>query len=125
MVTSPYTTVHAAPLVFDGRRIGAMGLFRTSAEEFSADEDAVAQAFGAIAASLSVQTTELSTDDLEQRLRDALDGRIVVEQAKGVLADSRDLTMASAYAELVRSARHEGVTLRVRAQQVVEDAVRR
>jgi transcriptional regulator with GAF, ATPase, and Fis domain len=125
MAASSYTAVHASPLTLNGRRIGAMGLFRTSTDPFTADEDAVARAFAAIAASLTVQTAELPSDVVEQRLRDALDGRVLLEQAKGVLADARDLSIAEAYVELVRSARERGVTLRDRAQQVVDDALAR
>lgn len=122
MLKSGFSAVHAAPLVVQGQPVGAMGLFRRPDKAFDTDEDAVAQAFADIAAMLILQAVDLRPEHLAERLHRALDARIVVEQAKGVLADRHDVSMAEAYDLLIRSAlEHEG-DVTAWAAQIVREA---
>jgi len=81
----------------------------------------VADGFAAIASFLLVNLGTIPADQLRHRLQDALDGRVLIEQAKGVLAQVHELTMADAYDLLVQSAldRHEPLTRW--ARQVVDE----
>jgi GAF domain-containing protein len=125
MVAADFRSVHASPLRAQDSPIGAMGLFRRSAAPFTPEEDEVAQAFADIAATLIIHAAELSTDELTRRLQDALEARIVIEQAKGVLAESRRLSMDEAYTTLLDQSHSRGLTLGAHAVNVVSEARRR
>ena len=122
MVDAGFASRHATPLDIQGSTVGAMGLFRRSAEPFTRDEGVVADGFAAIASSLLVNLGTIPADQLRHRLQDALDGRVLIEQANGVLAQVHELTMADAYDLLVQSAldRHEPLTRW--ARQVVDES---
>lgn len=120
MVAAGFASVHATPLVWHGTAFGAIGLFRRSDEPFTTDEDRVARAFADIATMLVVQLGKVDAEQVSQRVREALDARIQVEQAKGVLADAQDLSMADAYEALVRGAQEAGTTLTGWAADVLE-----
>lgn len=105
MLDAGFESVHAAPLVFRGETFGAMGLFRRADVEFTADESVVARAFADIATMLVFRLAEVPADQLAERLKEALGARVVLEQAKGVLADAHDVSMAEAYTLLVQGAR--------------------
>ena len=122
MLRAGYLAVHATPLVWRGRAFGAIGVFRRTAEAFTDDEHAVAQAFADIATMLVVHLDEVQPDELTRRLDQALAGRVVVEQAKGVLADQRTIGMGEAYAALVREAADAEVSLTDWATRVVLEA---
>jgi transcriptional regulator with GAF, ATPase, and Fis domain len=124
MIDAGLYSVHAAPLVWHGTALGAMGLFRRSDAAFSPDEDAVARAFADIATLLVLNVGDIDTSRLADRLGQALDSRIVVEQAKGVLAEQHQVDMAEAYERLVRDAIGHGRPLTSWASEVVAEAQR-
>ena len=99
-------------------------LFRRSDVAFSSDEDAVARAFADIATLLVLDVGDIDASRLADRLGDALDSRIVVEQAKGVLAEQHQIDMAEAYERLVRDAIGHGRPLTSWAADVVAEAQR-
>ena len=55
-----------------------------------------------------------------QQLQHALDSRIVIEQAKGVLAERLGMTPDEAFELLRRAARRNRITIRELAAEVVE-----
>lgn len=122
MIDAGFGSVHATPLTWQGQIFGAMGLFRRSDDEFGPDEDAVARAFADIATVLVVHLEDVDSQQVERRISEALASRIVVEQAKGVLADQRGLSMAQAFDELVEGARERQLPLTGWAAQVIESA---
>lgn len=62
--------------------------------------------------------------DLLGNLRRALEGRVVVEQAKGVLAYQLDIDMAAAYDELLRRSERDGTSLTAAAAATIDEARR-
>ncbi|MFJ2299379.1 ANTAR domain-containing protein [Oerskovia paurometabola] len=62
--------------------------------------------------------------DLLGNLRRALEGRVVVEQAKGVLAYQLDIDMAAAYDELLRRSERDGTALTAAAAATIDEARR-
>ena len=68
--------------------IGALNLFSTTAEPLSAEDQQVAQALADIATIGILQERALQrrTDDRHVQLQSALESRIVIEQAKGIVA---------------------------------------
>jgi hypothetical protein len=112
---------HAAPLIWHGEALGAINLF--FAEGSSAEGvGEVAQMFADLATIAIVHSGRLSTQDVVERSRAALDERIVIERAKGVLAYAEDLPLDEAFDLLLALSVERGRPLGEVAAQVIEDA---
>ncbi|QIK77172.1 GAF and ANTAR domain-containing protein [Nocardioides piscis] len=120
-----YRSVHALPMVLTGHVLGAMGLFGDMPGTLEDDDLALAQALLHVA-SVAIVNERSATDraTVNSQLQRALSSRIVVEQAKGVIAHSADLDMDHAFAVLRRYARDHGIKLSVLASQVVDRELR-
>src|SRR4051812_36486853 len=78
----------AAPLQLRGAVLGALNLFRSTDEPFTGNEMRVAQAMAKVAATGLLQQRTLNERQLlAEQLQTALQSRVVIEQAKGVLAE--------------------------------------
>ena len=114
-----FRSVHALPMRLRGHTIGALNMFRVDEGQLS-DADAVgAQALTdvatiAILAHRAVRTEQMVNEQLTQ----ALNTRIVIEQAKGVVAESADLDMEKAFVRLRRHARNHSLRLSDVAQAI-------
>lgn len=113
--------VTAIPLRLRGTVLGALNLFNDSTGTMSADDRAVGQGLADIATIgiLHERAVRKSTVAQEQ-LQYALDSRVVIEQAKGVLAHTHDVDMDAAFRALRGYARSHGQSLRSTAEQVVD-----
>ena len=80
-----YESVYAAPLRWHGVIIGALNCFRRTTEAVGREEVLLWQAFADVATIVVVQATELTVRQLTGRIDTALEGRTVIEQAKGSL----------------------------------------
>ncbi len=117
-----YGMVHASPLRWHGNTVGAMGVFRADNAPFTHEEAVVAQAFADIATLLILQTERIDLADSKQRVQEALATRVVIEQAKGVMAELEDVPMSSAYTLLVERALESGESLTFTANAVIKRA---
>lgn len=125
MLDSGFSSVHASPLRWHGVALGAMGMFRHTDTMFTPEEETVAQAFADLATLLIVQTDTIDLSVVRQRVQEVLAARIVIEQAKGVLAWNHGVEMAEAYRLLLRRVADEGATLTATARAVIDEAQRR
>ena len=102
-----------------GRIIGTMNLFGTHAGEVSARDAAVAQALADVATIGILQERVIRESHLmEEQLHRALDSRIVIEEAKGVIANDLSLSLDGAFGLLRTYARNRNLTIRSVAEQV-------
>ncbi len=118
---SGFSSVYALPMRLRGLTIGAINLFR-STEGFldPADVDA-AQAFADVATIAILQhRATLETQLLNTQLTQALNSRVVIEQAKGVVGERAGLTMEQAFTRLRNHARNHNLRLVDVARDVVE-----
>ncbi|GEM00042.1 ANTAR domain-containing protein [Cellulomonas terrae] len=122
IVDAGFGSVHAYPMHWRGHAIGGLNLFAVAEEELSAASGVLAQSFADFATLAIVQPVALADDDLAERVSAALEGRAVVEQAKGVLAFQLGLDMAAAYDELLARSATNGTTLAQVARNVVRAA---
>jgi transcriptional regulator with GAF, ATPase, and Fis domain len=99
-------SVHAVPMRLHDDVLGALGLFGSSPGPLGADDVSLAQALAHVACVAIVQH-RIATDRraLTAQLQTALDSRVVLEQAKGILSQVGDLAMDDAFRALRRYAR--------------------
>jgi GAF domain-containing protein len=115
-----YLAVHALPMRLRDNVIGAMNLFSTQAGDLS-DEDAhLARALADVATIGILQERAIQRgESIVEQLEGALNSRIIIEQAKGVLAERGGLDMDQAFRQLRMHARSHNVRLSEIAHHVV------
>ncbi len=124
LVEAGLSAVHASPLRWHGRLVGALNVFWTAPRSLDRQGEQLLQAFADVATVVVVQSAATLDVDVPRATRLALARRTVIEQAKGVLAALEGLAMTEAFEVLQQRARAGGASLEDTAQRVVEDAVR-
>lgn len=119
-----FASVHALPLRLRDNVLGALGLFGTEVGALNDDDLRLGQALADVASVALVQD-RAATDRaaVNEQLQTALTSRVVLEQAKGVLAQGGGLEMAEAFSVLRKYARDHNVRLTDAAQAVVSRAL--
>jgi transcriptional regulator with GAF, ATPase, and Fis domain len=116
-----FRSVHAVPMRLRSTTIGALNLFRSAPGELAAPDREAAQALADIATIGILQHRAVRENvELARTLQGALNSRVVIEQAKGVIAQHADLTMDEAFVALRRYARDHGQSLTMLAQAVAD-----
>ncbi len=115
-----FHSVHATPLRLRGTVIGTMNLFSVHVGELRPEDIAVAQALADVATiGILQERTIRSANLISEQLQFALDSRILIEQAKGVLAATAGFTMDAAFNAIRTYARNHNQTLRNVADEVI------
>jgi signal transduction protein with GAF and PtsI domain len=115
----------SVPVRLAGQAVGTLDAYSTSPRAWSAQEIDALGALAAVTADLVRTATELANREIEvAQLRQALVGRIWIEQAKGVLAGTRGISPDAAFQQLREQARSSRRKLADLAQEVVQDAQR-
>ncbi|WP_433022093.1 GAF domain-containing protein [Kribbella sp. CA-294648] len=116
-----FVSAHAVPLRLRGQVIGAMNVFRTSRGPLTDQDVALAQALADMATIGLLHERELrDRRELAEQLQHALDSRIVIEQAKGMLAERTGLTLPEAFTAMRSYARGRGHGLTSVAHSVLD-----
>jgi GAF domain-containing protein len=119
-----YRAADAIPMRLRSQTIGALNLFSTETGSLSDEDLTVAQALADVATITILQHRKIEDADvLNAQLNQALNSRIVIEQAKGVLAEARRLDMSDAFALLRNHARNHNVRLADLATDVVHGTI--
>ncbi|WP_109473223.1 GAF and ANTAR domain-containing protein [Ornithinimicrobium cavernae] len=119
MVAAGYLGVHAEPLRWHGRALGGLNVFFQDEQPLPEDTLALVRAFADIMTLALVQTQQPSDRELAAHLREALDSRIVIEHAKGVLMHAEGLDPETAYTTLRTRANDKGVAVTDLARKLV------
>jgi len=115
-----FRSVHALPLRLRGTVIGALNLFHIDPGEMRPADVAAAQAMADVATIAILQhRAVLEAQVLNNQLNDALNSRIVIEQAKGVVAERAGVDMQQAFARLRGHARNHNLLLVDVARDVI------
>jgi transcriptional regulator with GAF, ATPase, and Fis domain len=119
-----FHSVNAIPMRLRGEILGTMNLFSTHVGELNPRDAAVAQALADVATigilqERSIRETSIVTEQLQR----ALDSRVLIEQAKGVLSQTASIGMDQAFAALRNHARNHNLTLRTVAQGVTNRTI--
>lgn len=120
--------VHAVlgvPLRVRDESLGAMNIYSSEPREWTDTEVKVARILADMAASYVAHASALEESRrTTEQLREALESRIIIEQAKGVLANELRCTVDQAFDVLRAHARRNGASLRGVAHAVVHLGLR-
>lgn len=116
-----YAAVEAIPMRLRDTVVGALNVFSASPGALSPEAAALGQALADVATiGLLHQRAIRRRDVLTEQLQTALNSRVLIEQAKGVLAERLHVDLAEAFALLRSSARSNNRRLSELAQAIVD-----
>jgi GAF domain-containing protein len=117
--------VAGIPMRLADQIIGALNLYAPQPREWSDEDMAVAGVLADVATSYVVNASKLrQQQQLSEQLQQALQTRVVIEQAKGITSQRNTVTIDQAY-RLIRShARNNNASLRTVAEAIVAVGLR-
>lgn len=119
-----FRSVVAVPLRLRDQIIGGLNMFSVHGELMSPDSQRLAQALADVATiGILQQRSAHRSSMLAEQLQHALNSRVLVEQAKGVLAERNNVDMDAAFAGLRRYARNHNLKLADVALAVVRGTI--
>ncbi|GAA4711602.1 GAF and ANTAR domain-containing protein [Nocardioides conyzicola] len=102
-IEAGFQSVHAFPMRLRDQVIGALNLFGAEDTRFEADEVKVVQALADVATIAILHERNLGQAEvLTEQLQSALNSRVVIEQAKGALAQADRISTSDAF-DVMRS----------------------
>jgi hypothetical protein len=116
-----FRSVHALPMRLRGNVIGTLNLFRADKGEMGEPDIVTGQALADVATITILQhRAVLESRIVNAQLSHALNSRIVIEQAKGVLAERAGLTMEESFSSMRAHARNHNLKLVHIAERVID-----
>jgi GAF domain-containing protein len=120
-IEAGYRSTHALPMRLRGQMIGVLNLFCVQQVTLTEDELALGQALCDVATIGLLQERAMRQGEiLAEQLQSALNSRILIEQAKGVLAERAGITVEEAFARIRSWARTHHERLLDTAQAVID-----
>jgi GAF domain-containing protein len=119
-----FRSVQALPMRLRGTTVGTLNLFRTEKGTLDEPDLVTAQALADVATIAILQhRAAIQAHLVVDQLNHALNSRVVIEQAKGVLAERGDLDMEAAFSWLRKYARDHNELLVDVAQKIIDGKV--
>jgi GAF domain-containing protein len=117
--------VVSIPMRFEDRTLGSIDLYSNEPRWWSDDDIATATVFANIATSYLVHASRLEQSErIREQLQHALDSRVVIEQAKGIIARDLNISVDQAWQRLRSHARSRSANLHDVAAAVVNLGLR-
>ena len=116
-----FASVHAVPMRAAGIVLGALGLFGTDPGELDDADRLVAQTLAHIACVAILQEHAPTPSTVMPQLRSALASRVIVEQAKGLLRETLNVSVEDAFTLMRSYARANGEHLTDVARRLMTD----
>jgi GAF domain-containing protein len=119
-----FRAAHAEPVALRGQVIGGLGLFRDRRGPVPAADQRIAH-YLATAAAIGIlhRRAQLKVETVNGQLEHALTSRILIEQAKGVLAERHTLDVGVAFTRLRSYSRSKGQPLTRVARAVIDGSL--
>jgi len=112
--------VAGIPMRLADQIIGALNLYSSEPRAWTDEDIAVAGVLADVATSYVVNASKLrQQEQLSEQLQEALESRVVIEQAKGITAQQHAISIDQAYQRMRRHARNNNASLRVVAEAIV------
>lgn len=120
-LTAGFHSVHALPMRVRGQTVGALNLFREDGGQMGEADVIVAQALADMA-TVAIVTQRAAEDAraVNEQLQGALNSRIVIEQAKGIIAEALGIDMQAAFVRLRGHARNSNTKLGDAARALID-----
>jgi GAF domain-containing protein len=119
-----FASVHCLPMRLRGRTIGALNLFRSESGSLEDGDVLVAQGLADVATIAILQhQAALSAATLNDQLNAALHSRVMIEQAKGKIAEASHVDMDVAFERLRHHARNHNLGLSDLARSVADGSL--
>jgi len=116
-----FAAVHAFPMRLRDQALGALNHFSEQTHALSQDAVGLAQAFADVATIGLLQERAIRRQEgLADQLQKALQSRVVIEQAKGVIAERNNVDIGEAFALLRGAARSGNHRLSEFAAEIVK-----
>jgi len=114
-------SAHCVPMRSRGTTIGSLNLFQAGTGTLDPDDIAVVQAFADVATIGILHQRALRESTITQeQLQRALDSRVLIEQAKGIIAYSQRTTVDRAFEILRTRSRSTSTPITTLARQIIE-----
>jgi GAF domain-containing protein len=121
----PIAGVASIPMRLDDQIIGSLNLYSPEPREWADEDIGVARMLADMATSYMVNASKLrQQEQLSEQLQQALESRVVIEQAKGIIAQRNSVTIDEAYQRIRRHARTNNASLRAVAEAIVSVGLR-
>ncbi len=119
-LASGFRSVQALPMHLRGTVLGALNLFHVEAGEMQSADVEAAQALADVATIAILQhRATLEAQVVNQQLQNALNSRVVIEQAKGMVAERQNFNMEQSFSALRNHARNHNLRLAEVAQAII------
>jgi len=119
------TGVAGIPMRLADQSFGALDLYRREAGNWRDEELGAARVLADVATSYLVNASKVrQLAQLNEQLQHALDARVVIEQAKGIVANHNGVTVDEAYQQIRSHARSHNTTARTVAKAIVTVGLR-
>jgi transcriptional regulator with GAF, ATPase, and Fis domain len=116
-----FARTHALPMRLRHEAVGAMNLFQSGRGRLDEDDVRVGQALADVATLAIVQQRTVEQGHLDKaQLQAALASRVIIEQAKGILAERGSISVDEAFHAMRAYARPRQVLLTELAQQIID-----
>ncbi|TDE92760.1 ANTAR domain-containing protein [Occultella glacieicola] len=118
-------SVVGIPMHLGEQPVGALNLYEEGPRYWADDDLLAARVLADLATGFLINASLFAKQDLlTGQLQYALESRIIIEQAKGVIAEARDLPVAEAFEVMRAHARARNLRMNEVARAVVEDGLR-
>lgn len=118
-----FAAVQAVPMRLREQILGALNLFSCSPSAIPTDATEIAQSFANVATISILQVrAQRHSEMVTEQLQTALNSRVLIEQAKGILAERRHITLAQAFTLMRTYARNHNRLLSQVAGAIITHA---
>jgi GAF domain-containing protein len=118
-------SVAAIPMTFDGRAVGSLDIYDDRVRDWTEQDMTTARVLADIATGYIAHASEIDrARRVNEQLQAALESRVLIEQAKGLVAGERGIGLDQAFAVLRSHARSRNVPIHSVAEAVVNLGLR-
>ncbi|RFA17581.1 GAF and ANTAR domain-containing protein [Subtercola boreus] len=119
-----YGAVHSVPLRLRDDTLGALNVFRDRTGVLSSDDVVAARALADVATIGILQERAIRhADTAREQLQHALNSRVIIEQAKGIVSHTHNVNMDAAFQIIRRHTRNTNTSFAATATGIVNGTV--